>query len=58
MIARRADFLRDYQDDAYAARYRATVDRVRRAEAALGSEALTDAVGPLAVQADGLQGRI
>ncbi|MGY4315860.1 indolepyruvate ferredoxin oxidoreductase family protein [Bradyrhizobium sp. JR3.5] len=37
MIARRADFLRDYQDEAYATRYRATVDRVRRAEAALGS---------------------
>ncbi|MBR0873995.1 indolepyruvate ferredoxin oxidoreductase family protein [Bradyrhizobium tropiciagri] len=44
VIARRADFLRDYQDGAYAARYRATVDRVRHAEAALGSEALTDAV--------------
>ncbi|MBR1203260.1 MULTISPECIES: indolepyruvate ferredoxin oxidoreductase family protein [unclassified Bradyrhizobium] len=44
MIARRADFLRDYQDEAYAARYRTTVDRVRRAEAALGSETLTDAV--------------
>ncbi|WP_166298825.1 indolepyruvate ferredoxin oxidoreductase family protein [Bradyrhizobium sp. 2S1] len=38
MIARRADFLRDYQDEAYAARYRATVDRVRRAEAALGGD--------------------
>ncbi|MHC2256177.1 indolepyruvate ferredoxin oxidoreductase [Bradyrhizobium embrapense] len=44
MIARRADFLRDYQDEAYAARYRAAVDRVRRAEAAIGSESLTDAV--------------
>ncbi|WP_338822015.1 indolepyruvate ferredoxin oxidoreductase family protein [Bradyrhizobium septentrionale] len=44
MIARRADFLRDYQDEAYAARYRATIDRVRRAEAALNSESLTDAV--------------
>ncbi|MBR0937076.1 indolepyruvate ferredoxin oxidoreductase family protein [Bradyrhizobium jicamae] len=44
VIARRADFLRDYQDEAYAARYKAAVDRVRRAEAALGGENLTDAV--------------
>ncbi|MCP3419755.1 indolepyruvate ferredoxin oxidoreductase family protein [Bradyrhizobium brasilense] len=44
VIARRADFLRAYQDEAYAARYRATIDRVRRAEVALGSETLTDAV--------------
>ncbi|MGX1110454.1 MULTISPECIES: indolepyruvate ferredoxin oxidoreductase family protein [Bradyrhizobium] len=37
MIARRADFLSEYQDAAYAARYRTTVDRVRRAEATLSS---------------------
>jgi indolepyruvate ferredoxin oxidoreductase len=44
IIARRADFLRDYQNEAYAARYRATVDRVHSAEAALGGESLTEAV--------------
>jgi indolepyruvate ferredoxin oxidoreductase len=44
IIARRADFLTAYQDAAYSARYRATVERVRCAEATLGSEALTDAV--------------
>jgi len=31
-VARRAAFLTDYQDDAYAKRYRAIVERVRRAE--------------------------
>ncbi len=36
LIARRVDFLSDYQDDAWAARYRALVDRVRSAERALG----------------------
>lgn len=44
MIDRRAEFLTAYQDAAYAARYRATVTKVRSAEAAFGSEALTDAV--------------
>jgi indolepyruvate ferredoxin oxidoreductase len=44
MIARRAAFLTQYQNRAYAARYEASIARVRRAEAALGSEALTDAV--------------
>ncbi|MDE2379580.1 indolepyruvate ferredoxin oxidoreductase family protein [Bradyrhizobium sp.] len=44
LIERRAEFLTAYQDRAYAARYRATVTRVRAAEAALGSEALTEAV--------------
>jgi indolepyruvate ferredoxin oxidoreductase len=44
VIARRARFLTDYQDAAYAARYRETVARVRGAETGLGSEALTDAV--------------
>jgi indolepyruvate ferredoxin oxidoreductase len=44
-IARRVAFLTDYQDAAYAARYRATVDKVRAAEAKVGSETgLTDAV--------------
>jgi indolepyruvate ferredoxin oxidoreductase len=44
IIARRADFLTAYQDAAYAERYQATVTRVRRAEARLNSEALTEAV--------------
>jgi indolepyruvate ferredoxin oxidoreductase len=44
VIARRVAFLTAYQDAAYAARYDATVARVRAAEARLGSEALTDAV--------------
>jgi indolepyruvate ferredoxin oxidoreductase len=44
VIARRVAFLTAYQNAAYAARYRATVARVRDAEAALGSEALTHAV--------------
>jgi indolepyruvate ferredoxin oxidoreductase len=44
-IARRADFLVGYQDDAYAARYRALVARVRAAEAGrVGGEALGAAV--------------
>jgi indolepyruvate ferredoxin oxidoreductase len=44
-IARRVVFLTNYQDAAYAARYRATVDKVRAAEAKVGSETgLTDAV--------------
>ncbi|GAH67813.1 unnamed protein product, partial [marine sediment metagenome] len=44
IIARRADFLTAYQDEAYAARYRALVAKVRDAEAALNSEALTESV--------------
>jgi indolepyruvate ferredoxin oxidoreductase len=44
LIARREAFLTAYQDAALAKRYRALVDRVRRAEAALGSQALTEAV--------------
>ncbi|MDN2565806.1 indolepyruvate ferredoxin oxidoreductase family protein [Aquibium sp. A9E412] len=44
-IARREAFLTDYQDAAYAARYRAAVERVRAAEAAAGGgEAVTLAV--------------
>ncbi|HEX5794470.1 MAG TPA: indolepyruvate ferredoxin oxidoreductase family protein, partial [Geminicoccaceae bacterium] len=45
-IARRVAFLTDYQDAAYAARYRGLVERVRRVEAerAPGRGELTDAV--------------
>ncbi|MBM3503775.1 MAG: indolepyruvate ferredoxin oxidoreductase family protein [Alphaproteobacteria bacterium] len=44
-LARRMAFLAAYQDDAYAARYRALVDRVRAAEAAVtANRTLTDAV--------------
>jgi len=46
LIARRSAFLIDYQDAAYATRYRQLVDAVRKAEqrAAPGSTALTEAV--------------
>src|SRR5262249_7608849 len=45
IVARREAFLTAYQDAAYAARYRATVDRVRAAEAArTGKSELTEAV--------------
>jgi indolepyruvate ferredoxin oxidoreductase len=46
MIARRVAFLTDYQDAAYAERYRRLVDEVRAAEQqkAKGSTALTEAV--------------
>jgi indolepyruvate ferredoxin oxidoreductase len=44
VIARRANFLTSYQNAAYAARFDAMVERVRKAEATLGSETLTDAV--------------
>jgi indolepyruvate ferredoxin oxidoreductase len=44
VIARRVAFLTAYQDALYAARYEMMVARVRNAETALGSEALTDAV--------------
>jgi indolepyruvate ferredoxin oxidoreductase len=44
VIARRTAFLRDYQNDAWAARYRSTVERVRAAERSFASEVLTDAV--------------
>ena len=39
LLARREAFLADYQDRAYARRYRALVDRVRTAESALGADA-------------------
>ncbi len=44
IVTRRASFLTDYQDAAYAARYRALIDKVQTAEASLGSEELTTAV--------------
>ncbi|HTY99697.1 MAG TPA: DUF6537 domain-containing protein, partial [Rhodocyclaceae bacterium] len=44
IIARRQAFLTDYQDAAYAERYRALVERVRAAEAPLKSTRLTEAV--------------
>ncbi|MGN6584146.1 MAG: indolepyruvate ferredoxin oxidoreductase family protein [Rhizobiaceae bacterium] len=44
VIDRRAAFLGDYQNDAWAARYRAAVERVRQAEMPFGSEAVTEAV--------------
>ncbi len=44
LIAERTAILTDYQDAAYAARYRALVERVRTAEKSLGSTALTEAV--------------
>jgi len=46
LVARRAQFLADYQDAAWAQRYRETVERVRAAELRLGGEgqALTEAV--------------
>ena len=43
LLARHEAFLVDYQDAAYAARYRATVERIRAAEAPFGSEALAEA---------------
>nr|WP_157014953.1 indolepyruvate ferredoxin oxidoreductase family protein [Mesorhizobium xinjiangense] len=43
-IARREAFLTDYQDAAYAARYSKAVDKVRAAEAGLGTARLTQAV--------------
>jgi indolepyruvate ferredoxin oxidoreductase len=44
LIERRATFLSAYQNDAYAARYRAIIAKILSAEAALNSEALTEAV--------------
>ncbi len=45
VVARRSEFLAAYQDRAYAARYRALVDKVRTAESRLGgSSALAKAV--------------
>jgi indolepyruvate ferredoxin oxidoreductase len=44
VIARRASFLTDYQDAAYAERYRLQVEKVRAAEAAINSSQLTEVV--------------
>ncbi|MGB7990104.1 MAG: indolepyruvate ferredoxin oxidoreductase family protein [Candidatus Methylophosphatis roskildensis] len=44
LVARRAEFLVDYQDAAYAQRYRALVQRVRAAESPLASSELGSAV--------------
>ena len=44
LIERREAHLAAYQDAAYAARYRRLVERVRRADAALGRSALSEAV--------------
>ncbi len=44
LIARRSAYLADYQDAAYAARYRTLVEKVRTAEAPLGSTRLATAV--------------
>ncbi|MCW7539520.1 indolepyruvate ferredoxin oxidoreductase family protein [Aquabacterium sp. A7-Y] len=44
MIARREEFLSGYQNAAYARQYRNFVERVRAAEAPLGSTQLTEAV--------------
>jgi indolepyruvate ferredoxin oxidoreductase len=44
LVARRVEFLTQYQDAAYAGQYSDFVDRVRAAEAPLGRTALTEAV--------------
>jgi indolepyruvate ferredoxin oxidoreductase len=44
VVARRVDFLTGYQDAAYASRYSAYVDKVRKAEAPLSSTRLAEAV--------------
>ncbi|NMG40001.1 indolepyruvate ferredoxin oxidoreductase family protein [Chelativorans sp. ZYF759] len=44
IVTRRAAFLADYQDAAWAERYRRSVDRVRAAEASVGSENISEAV--------------
>jgi indolepyruvate ferredoxin oxidoreductase len=44
IVSKRVDFLTAYQDAAYAAQYRAFVDKVRAAEAPLGGSALAEAV--------------
>ena len=56
VIARRAAFLTSYQNAAYAARFEAAVERVRKAEAAHRLRDAHRRRGALAVQAHGLQG--
>jgi indolepyruvate ferredoxin oxidoreductase len=45
LVAKRASFLTGYQNAAYAEQYRALVEKVRQAEAPLGSTRLAEAVG-------------
>ena len=60
MVERRVEFLTAYQNAAYAARYRALVEKAKAAEAARapGQCGLRRGGGALSVQADGLQGRV
>ncbi len=44
LVQRRMSYLAEYQDEAYAERYRALVGRVRQAESTLSSTRLTEAV--------------
>ena len=44
LVERRAKFLTDYQNTAYAERYRSLVNRVKSGESSLGSTKLTEAV--------------
>ncbi|MFN6994236.1 MAG: indolepyruvate ferredoxin oxidoreductase family protein [Aquincola tertiaricarbonis] len=44
LVGKRVTFLTDYQDAAYAEQYRAFVEKVRKAEAALGGTRLSEAV--------------
>jgi indolepyruvate ferredoxin oxidoreductase len=56
LLARRVDFLTDYQDEAWARRYLALVDKVRAAERGLGAADATDgATTPEAASVDGGQ---
>ena len=58
-IAKRVEFLTGYQNAAYAAEYKAFVDKVRAAEAHARRHDRADrSRGALPVQADGLQGRV
>ncbi len=56
LIATRVEFLVGYQDAAYAAHYRAFVDKVRAAEARVRQRAADRGGRALPVQADGVQG--
>ena len=59
LVARRVAFLTEYQNAAYAKRYEALVDKVRRAEAQVSAgDALTQGRGQVVLQAHGLQGRV
>ena len=61
IVAQRVELLTAYQDEAYAARYSDFVDAVaerRRRRARAGPRGLAEAVAQVALQADGLQGRV